>query len=167
MAVNISARNLTDDNCINHLQQALQNSAIKPAQLELEITESSLMKDPEGAAIKLNKIAALGVKISIDDFGTGFSSLAYLKKLPISTLKIDRAFVKDMLTNDKDKQIVQSTIRLAHSLNIQVVAEGVEDQATFEALQKIDCDMAQGYYMSKPLPWAEIAQWMKTTPLLK
>lgn len=166
VAVNISSRNLTDDNCINHLQHALQNSAINPEQLELEITESSLMKDPEGAALKLNKIAALGVKISIDDFGTGFSSLAYLKKLPISTLKIDRAFVKDMLNSEKDKQIVQSTISLAHSLNIRVVAEGVEDRATFEALQDAGCDMAQGYYLSKPLPWPEISQWMQTSTLL-
>ncbi len=160
VAVNISARNLSSDNSIHQLKDMLQQHKFDPGMLELEITESSLMKDPEGAIIKLKQIAEMGVKLAIDDFGTGYSSLAYLKKLPIQTLKIDRSFVKDMISNAKDMQIVQSTISLAHSLGVHVIAEGVEDKATADALMQMGCDMIQGYYLSKPRPWNEISRWM-------
>lgn len=140
---------------------------MRPNQLELEITESSLMRDPEGAIFRLKKISSLGVKLTIDDFGTGYSSLAYLRRMPIQTLKIDRIFVKDMTKNSQDEQIVRSTINLAHSLNVQVVAEGVEDAASYDMLKLMGCDLIQGYYFSRPLPWNEIAKWMDESTLLK
>lgn len=167
VAVNISARNLNDNNCINELETLLKQGGMEPNQLELEITESSLMRDPEGAISRLKKIAALGVKLTIDDFGTGYSSLAYLRRMPIQTLKIDRIFVKDMTKNSQDEQIVRSTINLAHSLNVQVVAEGVEDAASYDMLKLMGCDLIQGYYFSRPLPWNEIAKWMDESTLLK
>ncbi|HQS57606.1 MAG: hypothetical protein B7Y56_08965 [Gallionellales bacterium 35-53-114] len=167
VAVNISARNLNDDNCINELESLLKQDEMEAAQLELEITESSLMRDPEGAISRLKKIASLGVKLTIDDFGTGYSSLAYLRRMPIQTLKIDRTFVKDMTTNSQDEQIVRSTINLAHSLNLQVVAEGVEDAASYDMLKLMGCDLIQGYYFSRPLPWQDIARWMDESTLLK
>jgi len=156
VAVNLSARNLVDDRCITKIKSFLQQYETPPGLLELEITETALMQDPEGAIELLNQMSQLGVKLSIDDFGTGYSSLAYLRQLPINTLKIDRVFVKDMLTNEQDKIIVRSTIGLAHNLNLKVIAEGVEDQKTMFSLENMACDMIQGYHISKPMAWHDI-----------
>ena len=156
VAVNLSARNLNDDRCFQLIKNLLEHYGVDPSMLELEITETSLMQDPDGAILLLGKISDLGVKLSIDDFGTGYSSLSYLRRLPINTLKIDREFVKDMVTNEQDAIIVKSTIGLSHNLNLKVIAEGVEDEDTLRALKAMGCDQAQGYYISKPLPWGEM-----------
>lgn len=161
VAVNLSARNLMDDRCVNVMQTMLSQFEIKPGMLELEITETALMQDPEMAVSLLNQISDLGVKLSIDDFGMGYSSLSYLRRMPIDALKIDREFVKDMLDNDQDEIIVSSTIALAHNLNLDVIAEGVEDYDTMIRLKQMGCDLVQGYYVSKPRPWNEMEDWLR------
>lgn len=159
VAVNISARNLRDDRCADLIQGLLEQYDTQPGDLELEITETALMHDPEGAASRLERIASLGVKLSIDDFGTGFSSLGYLRRLPIHTLKIDRLFVEDMLVNEQDANIVRSTIGLAHNLNLEVIAEGVENAGIQNLLGQMGCDLIQGYHLSRPKSWEEIMGW--------
>lgn len=160
IAVNLSARNLQDNRCAERINALMEKYQTQPGDLELEITESTLMHDPEGSVEILNQIAALGVSLSVDDFGTGYSSLNYLRKLPIETLKIDRTFVKDMLHNEQDAIIVRSTIDLAHNLKLKVIAEGVEDEATLKILQQMGCDQIQGYHISRPYAWNDIAQWL-------
>lgn len=152
VAVNLSARNLLDGQCPARIEELLEQFHTEPETLELEITETALMQDPEGAAVLLNRIATLGVHLSIDDFGTGYSSLSYLRRLPIDALKIDRSFVTDMVRDEQNAAIVRSTLGLAHSLNLQVVAEGVEDAAALAMLQDMGCDQVQGYYISRPVP---------------
>jgi len=164
VAVNLSARNLIDDRCVQFIQRAMQRYQTQPGMLELEITETALMQDPETAVDILNKIAELKIKLSIDDFGTGYSSLAYLRRLPINLLKIDREFVFDMLSRTQDSIIINSTIALAHNLRLQVVAEGVEDLPTLKRLRKMGCDFAQGYTICKPKSWPEIESWLEDTP---
>jgi diguanylate cyclase (GGDEF)-like protein/PAS domain S-box-containing protein len=160
VAVNVSARNLIDDRCVEAIQELLPQFGTQPGELELEITETALMHDPEGAVARLERIAALGVKLSIDDFGTGFSSLGYLRRLPIHALKIDRLFVKDMLLKEQDASIVRSTIGLAHNLNLQVVAEGVESAEIQHLLGQMGCDLIQGFQVSRPKPWDEMLEWL-------
>ncbi|MFT7558461.1 MAG: diguanylate cyclase (GGDEF)-like protein [Flavobacteriales bacterium] len=150
-AVNLSARNLMDDRIVSDLARLLKDNDVPGHCIEVEITESSLMIDPERAQATLMKIHDLDVGLSIDDFGTGYSSLAYLKRLPVGTLKIDCAFVQGMLDDDQNEIIVKSTIQLAHNLGLLVVAEGVETQDVYKRLAEMGCDNAQGYYIAKPL----------------
>lgn len=161
VAINLSARNLIDARCVEVLRDMIELYGTKPNMLEIEITETALMMDPEFAVDLLNQISALGVKLSIDDFGTGYSSLSYLHRMPISYLKIDREFVKDMAVNSQDSIIVSSTIALAHNLNLKVIAEGAEDRETIEELKKMGCDLVQGYYISKPKPWVDMISWLE------
>ncbi len=156
VAVNLSVRNLIDERCVNAIESMLQRYGTQPGKLELEITETALMHDPDGAVSLLNRLSALGVKLSIDDFGTGYSSLSYLRRLPINALKIDREFVLDMLSTEQNTIIVRSTIALAHNLGLKVIAEGVENKATLDALEKMGCDQAQGYLISKPDEWQRV-----------
>ncbi len=160
VAVNLSARNLVDQQCPQLVGQLLQQFGIAAHLLEIEITESALISDPERALEVLQQFRQLGLTIAIDDFGTGYSSLNYLKRLPIHTLKIDRSFVQHMLVEPADEVIVRSTIGLAHSFGLTVVAEGVEDSQTLAALQALGCDQAQGFYIARPLPAAEFVQWL-------
>lgn len=160
VAVNLSARNLVDDRVIDTVERLLQAYGTPPQMLELEITETTLMTDPEGAARRLRRVAELGVRISIDDFGTGYSSLGYLRNLPIDTLKIDRSFIQELAHHAADATIVRSIISLAHNLGLSVVAEGIEDTHTQEILAAIGCDQAQGYHFSPPLPGEEVAAWL-------
>jgi predicted signal transduction protein with EAL and GGDEF domain len=161
VSVNLSARNLIDDRFVSSLETMLHEHGVAAGDLELEITETALMHDPEGAVALLDRVAALGVKLSIDDYGTGYSSLSYLRRLPIQTLKIDRTFVQDMVRNEQDAIIVRSTIALAHNLDLKVVAEGVEDAATLAMLRGMGCDQAQGYYLNEPKAWDEIEAWLE------
>lgn len=161
VSLNLSAKNLMDAELTNRVANIIQQSGLKPSNLELEITESALMSDIERATGVIEKFNALGVNSVIDDYGTGYSSLAYLQRLPIKKIKIDRTFVSNMVNNPQDKIIVQSTIQLAHNLGKQVVAEGIEDQATLDALKQLGCDIAQGYFFSQPMSaeyWAEYHQ---------
>lgn len=161
LSVNVSALCLLDPEFPDVLTGLLAASDFPPESLMIEITETSIMVDPERSFNILNRIAEMGVGISIDDFGTGYSSMAYLKKLPATELKIDKSFVKDMLTNDSDHTIVNATIQLGHNLGLTVVAEGVEDLATFDKLRAMDCDIQQGYFISRPVPAEDFFAWMK------
>lgn len=160
IAVNISTRNLVDVGFVDFIRSCLDRYQVDGRLLELEITESTLMADPEMARRVLQELSALGTPISIDDYGTGYSSLAYLKSLPITTLKIDRTFISEMLANPQDQIIVQSTVQLAHNLGLKVTAEGIEDLSLVESLSQLGCDKGQGYYLSRPMPVDELDDWL-------
>lgn len=161
IAVNLSVRNLLDGQFADRLAVALQAVPQAARYLCLEITETAMMADPERALIILKALNDMGVTLSIDDFGTGYSSLAYIKQLPVNELKIDKSFVMGMNVNDNDVVIVHSTIDLAHNIGLKVVAEGVEDEATYNKLKELKCDVAQGYYISEPLLPAGIDVWVR------
>jgi diguanylate cyclase (GGDEF)-like protein/PAS domain S-box-containing protein len=163
VAVNLSAHNLTNDECCRQLRELLRRYHTSPGMVELEITETSLMQDPAGAGKILKEFVELGARLSIDDFGTGYSSLAYLRMLPIHALKIDRAFVVDMSRGEQDAVIVRSIIGLAHNLGLQVIAEGVEDAETLTLLGQLQCDLAQGYHLGRPQPAAELEKLIGAT----
>jgi len=152
VALNLSARQLQQADLAGAVERIVHGAGVDPALLEFELTESMLMADPEGAVEILTRIKALGIRLSVDDFGTGYSSLAYLKRFPLDALKIDRTFVRDLPDDPDDAAITKAVIRLAHSLNLKVVAEGVENMAQLRELELYDCDEIQGYYVSRPLP---------------
>jgi diguanylate cyclase (GGDEF)-like protein/PAS domain S-box-containing protein len=152
ISVNLSAKQLHSDTLIDTVREAMERHRIREGELELEITETAAMSDPELAVRQLNHLSRLGVSLAIDDFGTGYSSLAYLKKLPINTLKLDRAFVGDIENDRNDAEICMATIALAHNLGLKVVAEGVETTAQRDFLAEHRCDYLQGYLFSKPVP---------------
>jgi len=160
VAINLSARNLVDDACFNVLKGALLANDLASKEIELELTESALMHDPETAITSLQQFKDIGIQIAIDDFGTGYSSLSYLRKLPVSALKIDRSFVIEMANNSQDKAIVQSTIALAHILDLKVIAEGVEDDQSLSLLKSMQCDLAQGYGICRPQPLELLIEWL-------
>jgi predicted signal transduction protein with EAL and GGDEF domain len=157
VAINLSARQLQQADLAGAIQRIVRNCGTDPALLEFELTESMLMTNPEAAVETLSRIKALGMRLSVDDFGTGYSSLAYLKRFPLDALKIDRTFVRDLPDDLDDAAITKAVIRLAHSLNLKVVAEGVENAAQLRELEKYGCDEIQGYYLSRPLPAADCA----------
>jgi len=159
VAVNLSARNLHDPGLPAKVAGLLAKWAVPASCITLEITENAIMIDPERALKILLRLHGLGLHLSIDDFGTGYSSLIYLKKLPVTQIKVDRSFVMDMTHDDDDAVIVRSTIDLGHHMDCQVVAEGVEDKETLERLRVLGCDHAQGYYLSRPLPADSITAW--------
>lgn len=160
VAVNLSARNLMDDTLPRQVELLLKEYGLPHWALELEITESSIMTDPRRAMTNLERLHALGICLSIDDFGTGYSSLAYLKRLPVQTLKIDFSFVRQMLDDEQDEIIVKSTIHLAHNLGLNVVAEGVESEALLRRLQDLECDLAQGFHIGRPMPETALQSWL-------
>lgn len=160
VAVNLSARNLMDDTLPRQVETLLSRYQLPHWALELEITESSIMTDPRRAMTNLERLHELGVSLSIDDFGTGYSSLAYLKRLPVRTLKIDFSFVRQMLDDEQDEIIVNSTIHLAHNLGLNVVAEGVESEALLLRLTEMGCDLAQGFHIGRPMPESELSEWL-------
>src|SRR5579862_4593420 len=161
VSVNLSARHLLDDRCAGQVRSALEEHHTAPGCLELEITESALIHDPDRARNALESIASLGVRVSIDDFGTGYSSLSHLRRLPLNALKIDSSFVRPMLTNAADRTIVASTVALARNLGLAVAAEGIEDAATMEALRAMDCDEGQGFHIARPMEGDAALQWMR------
>lgn len=164
ISVNLSARNLQETNLPEQIAELLRNHGTDAKQLELEITESTIMADPERAYDILTRINRMGVAIFIDDFGTGYSSLGYLKRIPANAVKIDKSFVLNMTADENDAMIVRSIIDLAHNLSLKVIAEGVENQDVWDRLATLGCDAAQGFYMSRPLPAEEIANWLLTSP---
>jgi len=155
VSVNLSAKDLLDPELPKMLAALLHTHDVRASQLILEITETSIIADPDRALGILFRLAEMGIGISIDDFGTGYSSLSYLKRMPAGEIKIDRSFVMDMLENGNDAIIVQTAIALAHSLGLKVVAEGVENQETADRLKALSCDFLQGFLYSKPVPSAE------------
>lgn len=160
VAVNLSMRNLSDESLPDDIANALASYNIPPASLILEVTESSMMINPELANATLTTLSELGVQCSIDDFGTGYSSLAYLKSLPAAEIKIDKSFVTDMTTDENDAIIVHATIVMAHNMGYRVVAEGVENAEILELLQILGCDVVQGFYFSKPMPAHAVPEWI-------
>jgi len=161
MAVNISARNLMAPDVVERLGYLLAQIGVPPSELTLEITESLMMVDPDAAEKILNQLAELGVCIAIDDFGTGYSSLSRLKRLPVTTVKIDRSFVFAMHRDEGDDAIVRTTIDLAHNMGLSVIAEGVEFQETWDRLAHLGCEMAQGYLMAPAMPSEECHNWVR------
>lgn len=161
VSVNLSTKDLHDPDLPDVMAGVAAAANIKPSWMMLEITESSIMNDPERAMETIQRLHEMGYKLSIDDFGTGYSSLAYLKKMPLSELKIDKSFVYDLLQSDNDAVIVKATINLAHNLGLQVTAEGVETQEVLERLASYRCDIAQGYWFSKPKPFNDFNLWLQ------
>jgi EAL domain-containing protein (putative c-di-GMP-specific phosphodiesterase class I)/CheY-like chemotaxis protein len=152
VAVNLSARQFQRENLVEAIGTIMRETGVEPGLLELELTETLLMSDAEEAVETLRKLKALGVRLAVDDFGTGYSSLAYLKRFPLDALKIDRAFVRDAVTDPDDAAITLTIIHLAHNLKLKVVAEGVETEGQLNFLRSHGCDEMQGYYFSRPLP---------------
>jgi EAL domain-containing protein (putative c-di-GMP-specific phosphodiesterase class I) len=162
VAVNLSVRNLLDANLPDVIADLLGKHEIPPGELELEITESTIVADQVRTLDVLSRLNGMGVGLAVDDFGTGYSSLAYLKDLPVRELKIDRKFVNNMSEDGDDAFIVRSTIDLGRNLGLQVVAEGVETAEVWDQLASLGCDLAQGYYLSRPLPASELTAWLGT-----
>jgi EAL domain-containing protein (putative c-di-GMP-specific phosphodiesterase class I) len=160
MSVNVSARDLSDPGLPDEIEALLDKWRIPAAMLKLEFIESSLVADPTAVEDVLGRLGALGLRLSVDDFGTGCSSIAGLKLLPIDEIKIDRSYVSAMLTREQDEAIVRSSIELAHSLGLAVVAEGAETRAVAERLVHLGCDFAQGFYWSRPVPADELVIWL-------
>ena len=160
LAVNLSVRNLYDPDLVPHLAEHLAVSGIAPGLRVLELTETELMDDPSLAQEVFSALGALGVSTSIDDFGTGYSSLTYLRDLPLQEVKIDRSFVREMNRRRDEFTIVRSMIDLGHNLGLEVVAEGVEHAEDLELLQRLGCDLAQGFHLSQPLPQVDLLRWL-------
>ena|SRR5205085_5172610 len=160
LAVNVSAKSLQEQTLPAKVDALLDKWQIDPRFLKIEITESSIMADPAHALAILAMLQSMGVRLSVDDFGTGYSSLIHLRQLPVDEIKIDKSFVTGMATNDADAAIVRTVIDLAHNLGKQVCAEGVEDEETWKMLCDLGCDLAQGYWFSRPLPADELMRWL-------
>jgi EAL domain-containing protein (putative c-di-GMP-specific phosphodiesterase class I) len=162
VAVNLSVHNLLDVNLPAEVQRLITKWAAPPDSLEFEITEGSIMADPDRAMRVLDELSGMGINLAIDDFGTGYSSLSYLKQLPVHALKIDRSFVSNMTADEDDLVIVRSTIDLGHSLGLEIVAEGVEDEYTWSVLDDLKCDTVQGFLLSKPITGSSIPAIART-----
>jgi diguanylate cyclase (GGDEF)-like protein/PAS domain S-box-containing protein len=160
-AINLSAANLHESSLPEDIAELLSKHGLPAQCLTVEITESAIMAAQADRTVR--RLSEMGVGVSIDDFGTGYSSLSYLKTLPVDEIKIDRSFVRDMAIDSDDAAIVQPTIDLGHNLHIKVVAEGVEDEATYKMLRMLSCDYAQGYFISPPLPSRELQEWLRTS----
>jgi EAL domain-containing protein (putative c-di-GMP-specific phosphodiesterase class I) len=157
MSVNVSPRQFEEKRLVERIAQALRDSALPADSLELEVTESLIMRDLAQAVGKMRELKAMGISLSIDDFGTGYSSLSALKSFPISSLKIDKSFVSELADNPDDQAIALAVISLGHKLNLRVIAEGVETEQQCRFLRENDCDEMQGYLFSRPLPPDEVA----------
>jgi diguanylate cyclase len=163
MSVNFSSHDFAADNFVDTIYGIISETDIPLNLVHLEITERLLMDQPENARNTLQACQKAGLGISIDDFGTGYSSLSYLHYFPIDTLKIDRSFVKDMLKNDNSMALIKSIIALGKNMKMKIVAEGVEEKAEAQTLKELGCDMAQGYYFSKPLPETDVTNFIRNT----
>ena len=167
VAVNISARQFRQKNLLDIISQSLSLHGRAASVLEIELTESMVMHDPERTIQILRQMKEMGLHISLDDFGTGYSSLSYLRRFPIDVLKVDQSFVRDVTTNQDDAAIAASIIALAHSLNLTTVAEGVETAGQMEYLTRQKCDVMQGYFFSKPLPASSFAAMLRSGQCLE
>lgn len=161
VSINSSATDLEDADLVQIMRDVLSMWNVDPSQLTLEITETSLMRDPKLGIDTLSRLRELGVRTSIDDFGTGYSSLEWLKNLPVDELKIDQSFVKTVIDDQRDRKIVESVIELAHAMELSVVAEGIESEGVMHVLREAGCDIGQGYFFSQPLTGAEFEKgWL-------
>jgi predicted signal transduction protein with EAL and GGDEF domain len=163
VAVNVSAKSLQEQTLPQRVQALLDKWKIDPRFLKIEITESSIMADPAHALAIMSMLQSMGVRLSIDDFGTGYSSLTHLRQLPVDEIKVDKSFVIGMATSEADAAIVRTVIDLAHNLGKQVCAEGVENPETLQRLKEMGCDLAQGYWISRPAKADDFMQWLTDT----
>jgi EAL domain-containing protein (putative c-di-GMP-specific phosphodiesterase class I) len=161
VAVNLSPRCLLDATMLDRVRELLVRHRVPARLLRLEVTETAVMANPALAMEILTGLDELGVRLSIDDYGTGYSSMAYLKRLPVDELKVDRSFILNMTASDNDAILVRSAIDLGHNLGLTVVAEGVEAEEHVRALRALGCDIAQGYHFARPMPAAELAEWLR------
>jgi len=163
VAVNVAASQFRQGNLFEVIRRALEDAQLEPRYLELELTESAVMTNPEESADILEQLSRMGVVVSVDDFGTGYSSMSYLRRFPIDKLKIDRGFIRELMTRADDASIVQAIISLAHSLHLKVIAEGVETPEQLLLLQEMGCDQYQGYHFSPPVPAAEFESLVRAS----
>ncbi|MGO9964982.1 MAG: EAL domain-containing protein [Acidimicrobiales bacterium] len=162
VAVNLSAATVHDPDLMDAVVKAASGSGLPPESIELEITESAVMSDPEGALLSLQSLVDYGVRLSLDDFGTGNSSLSYLQRLPVSAVKIDKSFVEPLLSDETARAIVRAVVDLAHSLNLSVIAEGVDSGPVMEQLTALGCDALQGFYVASPMSPERLERWIAT-----
>jgi len=160
--VNLSARQLGDPGLVELVASSLHRHAVDPAQLGLEITETALLEDAEGAVTALSSLRELGVRLAVDDFGTGYSSLSYLKRLPVDAVKIDRSFVDGLAVDGDDSAIVAAVAGMARALRLTTIAEGVESLEQLHALRRLGCDLAQGFFFTTPQPPAHITRLLES-----
>ena len=159
VSINVSARNLKNEKIMVQVLSAIEKNRLRPSRVTLEITETSLMTQSDMTIKNLIGLSMMGVSLSIDDFGTGHASLIYMQRLPVREIKIDRVFVSNVASNDRDTKIVQSIIHMAHDIDCRVVAEGVESREVLERLQEMGCDLAQGFWISKPISTDQVVDW--------
>lgn len=162
ISINLAAKNLTDENLTDFIAAKMDEYGLSPAQIEFEVTESAMLHDPDEAIAFMHQLKGMGFKLSIDDYGSGYASLGYLKDLPVDTLKIDMMFVQNLVKDRDCQEIVKSTITMAHGLGMKTIAEGVEDEAACKMLHDMGCDIGQGYYFAKPLPVNEFVHYFKS-----
>jgi diguanylate cyclase (GGDEF)-like protein len=162
VAVNVGARNLLNEDLVTTVRHAADVAHLPIDAIRLEITETAVMADPAHATLVLSELRALGVQVSIDDFGAGYTSLSYLTTLPAKALKIDKRFIDNLLSNELDEAVVRNVIQLAHDLGMVSVAEGVESHEAWERLVQLGCDEIQGYVLSRPLPPDQLIPWLET-----
>jgi EAL domain-containing protein (putative c-di-GMP-specific phosphodiesterase class I) len=162
VAVNLSARSLHDADLVEEVDRLLRRHGVPAERLTLEVTEGSVMADPARAVAVLHQLRDLGVRLSVDDFGTGYSSLSYLQRLPVNEVKIDRSFITSLRTEGENVAIVRAIIDLGRHLGLQVVAEGVEDGATWDLLASMHCDLVQGWHLARAMPASELPAWLRT-----
>lgn len=160
IAVNISPNNLREPDFAVFVQRLMQSYQQHAGTISFEVTETSMMQDPLNSLKALNALNSAGIPLSIDDFGSGYSSLSYIKQLPASEIKIDRSLISELAQREEDRVIVRTTIEMCHSLGYAVVAEGVEDEDTLRLLEDMGCDLVQGYYVTRPLPFGEMVDWL-------
>ena len=163
VSVNLSTSNFHDNNLLDDIDAAIIEHSLLPEKLVLEITESAIMNDIDYTIAIINQIRERGIRLSIDDFGTEYSSLSHIKRIPVDELKIDKSFVQNICTDSNDEAIVRSVLVLAHHMHFEVVAEGVEDMESYKKLQALGCDIAQGYHISKPIPFDQFITWLETS----
>lgn len=161
VAMNISALDLDDERFPEQVAAVLQSHDLNPKKLALEVTESALMSNPERSLRSLGRLRDMGISLAVDDYGTGYSSLAMLKSLPVQDLKIDKSFVLHLAEGSDDAVIVKSTIELAHNMGLKVIAEGVENAVSLAWLRALGCDTAQGYFISRPIAALDLEDWLQ------
>jgi len=167
VSMNISAHDLMNAELPDHFASLLDRHGCAAHWITLEITESAILADPDHGMRSLERLNGLGCRLAIDDYGTGYSSLAYLRRLPVHELKLDKSLVQGMMGDASHRLIVGSTIELAHNLGLSVTAEGVEDEATLEGLRSLGCDVIQGFVLSHPLEASELVAWMRESAWIR
>jgi len=160
VAVNVSPKQFERGDIAEELAQVIEATGVAPGRLQLEVTESVIIQEPESVAATLQRIAATGASVALDDFGTGYSSLVHLKRFPVDILKIDRSFVSDLEGESENTTIARAIVNLAHSLGMRVVAEGIESEAQFARLQALGCDFGQGYLIGAPVSADAATRWL-------